>query len=390
MIGVNRPEAVPVNKVALVLVTTLATVIGITPYILWIGRPWLLILFVLGALVISALATLSFTTQATEAPGPLDFLLGGVGAISRPAAAGLMGILWYWSIFAVTWLIVRVASWFGAGVDIAPESVAYYGSLVIMGLMALASVAPAALKLAKQTYPQTAGLRSAFYSLIRFRRKQMLAKLMPAPLVLGVGLLIALLAPEVPHTWWFSLLMAWALIVVSAPLGHLGEEKVTEEGGNTIDAIRKLFEAGGYQVIASPRTGRDDIDPLLVDTADLYAESQERAFAIEVKTAGESTESLDWARLSELASAAWALTSFLHEGAHNRSPVVEPLLVLVGLKPPTPVKAYVKKGWLRVVEIEDTNIVSRILKTKDSERLQEFVRCYLSFPEAAPTGSQAS
>ncbi len=377
---------VRVNKPALMLVTMLATAIGITPWVLLVGRPWLLIFFSVGALLISVLAIRHFKTCATESPGFLEFLLGFVGAIATPAATSLVGVFFYGIAYWLTRLGLWIASWFGGEPRIDVSSIAFWVSLFFVAVVGLAGTVPTVQKLAKQLYPQTAGLRSALYSLAAFRGVLAFAILTGALLLFVGGLLIALLAPGVSGTWWFSLLLAWALVGMGVPLQELGKgEEVSAESESIIRAVRELFEAGGYKVVASPRTGREDIDPLLVTTPDLYAESPERGFAIEVKTAAYAAEAEDWGELSDLSSAAWALGSYLNEGSEEEPTPVEPLLVLVGLDPPPPVKIYQKKGLLRVLRIEDKKILKEFLKTEDGEKRGAMARRYLQFPEVTST-----
>jgi len=66
--------------------------------------------------------------------------------------------------------------------------------------------------------------------------------------------------------------------------------------------------------------------------------------------------------------------------------VVEPLLVLVGIKPPPAVRVYEKQGRLRVFAIESKDVLQRSLQTGDAEGLQKLVRDHPILTETGPTG----
>jgi hypothetical protein len=374
-----------INKPVLVLMTTLATAIGITPWVLFVRSPGVLIGLTAGALLVSGLAIRKFNPHTTEAPGFSELLLGFVASISLPAQAGCWGLLSY----AATDLLARSVRWFlskfGWETWIDANLIALGVSSFSVGYLAIAFAALTVRRLGMQLYPEAAGLRSAFYSLAASRR--LLGFLMVALLAIAVSLLVALRVQGAIESWAFSSFLSAVLCFMGLPFERFGMREVPEESNEseTIRAVKELFEAGDYEVISRPRTGREDIDPLLVTSPDLYAESAERGFAIEVKASADEAEALDRGALSDLSSAAWALGKFFKEESEGQGKPVYPLLVLVGLDPPRLVRDYQVRDMLCVLSIDDKQFLGEFLNTTDKEKRAAMASHYLQYLRATST-----
>jgi uncharacterized protein (DUF2235 family) len=366
----------------LISILTLATILAYLPYVLLVQRIWLLLPVAILATGSAALGIRSFKTEATSVPGRLDFTLGGIGAIASQSAGAFMGILTYGLIGLVKTLGNHFPQFRFARL---PFSSLEFGiSLAIVVLAVIGNSSRAVTDLAQQLYPQAAGMPTAFYPLISFHYKQSLAVISAVAVLLVAGGAFVLSIPALGHSWWFAFAMTYALIIGGALL-RVGDNSAASADRNIasiVDEVKMLFERGGYRVVAYPRTGQEDLDPFLVGTPDLYAENLQRAFAIAVNATEASTEDGGSARLSELSSAAWALTEFLSRGTKERSKIVEPLVVLIGQPPPPDVKAYQNKRPLKVLPITSRDLLRRMVQATDEDAWAQ-ARELLRFPGGA-------
>jgi hypothetical protein len=252
-----------------------------------------------------------------------------------------------------------------------PNLVGLWVSLPIIILFVVANGVNLADTLRRGLYPDTAGMRSPFYSLARFDRTRALAYLLGLLIVLGVTATAFAIAPAMTARWWFTALLAYALVLVGVPLQSLAEpSKKKPAGWDVVDAVKQLFEAGGYSVVQSPRTGREDIDPLLTNAPDLFAEAPGRRFAIAVKWRSRSGPA-DAAGVDELLSAAWAINKHLHEVSSTDAPEVRPLLVVVGADPSPVIRIYELNDQVRLLWVPDGKQIWDIVKTKDETSRRE-------------------
>jgi hypothetical protein len=141
-----------------------------------------------------------------------------------------------------------------------------------------------------------------------------------------------------------------------------------------VQAVSKLLEALDYQVIRSPRTGKNDIDPVLVEV-DLFAYKRVRALAVKIKTSANPLQEADWKTASGLHMAALALVGEM-ENLEVLSKTVEPLLVLVGTTPDQSLTAFSSLENVHIVEIPDIEAVRQILQTDDMAALREIAQRY--------------
>ena len=368
-----------VNKPAVVLLTAVAMAIGITPYTLFIGQPWLAIIVALIALLLSLITFRSFTSPATEQPRPLEFLLGGVSVLMMPTVVSLMGFISWWLLHGVIWLVGHMLAWLGAGIKLPTREVAFWGSMVCTAFFMLGTTHVSVKTLARNLYPQAAGLRSVFYSLITHGLRQLLTIMVAAITVLAVLVGAAAVRGEFDSSW-FNLGLMFLFIIVASPLQRLGKEKISQKAANVIKAVGKLFTARGYNVIPSPRTEDPNIDPLLV-TVDFYVNCGKSAYAVDVLTTDEIAQDSEyleiWQAVSDVQAAALALTNYSHETGDEPPLTITPLVVVVGIGAHEFFRSCAEYAKVDLVTIEDV-MVDEILRA-DGEELAEMAHQHLRF-----------
>jgi hypothetical protein len=382
MVADESIKSVRVNRLALILLTVIATIIGLAPIVLLLDRPHLLLYFAIGAAVLAAL--FSFTpevseTSATDSPGFLEFLLGGLGAIFTPALLGTLWVVLYWVIYGVAKLVELLAVWAGWQVQPNADLIAFYPTVVLAALFGIGFVLISEQNMAGQLYPDTAGIKSAFYELLAQERRRLIGCTSAALLVLGVALAVFMAAGSTGK--WFHVLLQLYLLVVSAPLSMLGTETTRpRETVDTVEDISQLFEAAGYQVERFPRTGSADVDPLLI-SLDLFAQRSGHNVVVDVRTASESTEPVDWKAGTGLTMATWALSK-----QRDLSPEdVDPLLVLVDdVKPDESLVTFSKKERVKILSVASEDVKRVLGEGIGAEERQEVARKLLGVPAGGP------
>jgi hypothetical protein len=365
MISETPRDTVQINKLALVALAAGATLVGSSPFTLLYSRWWLPCFLVLFALLAGAGAVRGAASRATASPRPLELLMAGASAAADSAVGALFGLLFYLCAYGVGWFAQWVAARFDTTLDIALDLANYFGiasTTVIVAVLAPDMVR----RLVNQAYPQAAGLRSAFYSIATFRRPRAWGQLaavvlLPVAFRAGVGVLHFQAKPAIAFLMY--LLLTALLLVVTAPLQSLGEtSNLAKEPRSAITAVIAMFQAAGYTVVAAPRTGRDEIDPLLAHTPQFVAQSVRQAFAVEVRIAGSSGGNEHdevAATASELTSAAWALERYFRQSQGAAALPVTPLMLFVGEDSPAAAKLQEKsRGYLRILQIDDGTVQS--------------------------------
>jgi hypothetical protein len=361
-------ERIHVNKIALVLSIAIASPLGFAPVALATGHPELIIGILVLSVMFSAFKIRSFKMSATVTPSGLEFMLGGIGAIFPAIAVGIAWLISYWLLFGIITLVEFVANWLGFGLLIDASFFAFWLSFIFLCLVCYVYITQGTDKLTQQLYPQTAGLKSAFYEMVISERKRKLLKRICVLSVVGGVVLAFALNLGVLTTWWFDLCL---LLFLSGISLSLSEKRVLSStiaiSENEIAAIGKLLEASGYQVLSAPRTGRSEIDPLLV-RLDLFAQKNEDGFAINVFTSSsEPTYSLD--SVLALEGAALGLERFQRYERENFK--VLPMIVFIGKDvDDTFAKLRNAARGVHIVEIPDFRVVNQILETKDKEELR--------------------
>jgi hypothetical protein len=234
--------------------------------------------------------------------------------------------------------------------------------------------------LLQKLYPEVAGTRSPFFPLAAQPRNAILV---------GAGLVLALAAGLVlldPKGLGFTLPLTFALLYTSTPLARAGERKETAETPDVSRAIETLLLAAGYRTTRSPVTGNPEVDPLLA-AVDYLALSDERAYAVGLKTLADPNSSVDWSTASGLRTAARALQEALPHGDGARS--VEPLLILVGGRIDEPLQQFSAEQHVRLVHVSPRERL-RAAMDAQGQALRGLALDLLGIPPGASAGAPAA
>jgi len=377
---------VRVNKLALILLTVIAAVIGLAPVALLLGRPRLLLYFAAGSAVIAVLTSFSLRTSATNSPSFLEFLLGGLGAIFPSALLGFLWIIVYGATFYATRLAELIVVWLGGHIHPNADLIAFYPTVVLASLLGIVFVTLSEANLADQIYLDETGVKTAFYDLFRQGRRRLMGCTTVALLFLGGALVLFWALGSIGTV--FYILMELYLMAISGSLWAESAETKPREAVDAIDGIGRLFKVAGYQVERSPRTGISDLDSLLA-SLDLLAQKTGHNVFVDVRTTSKPSEPIDWRAGAELAAAARTLSKH-----RNLAPGdVKRLLVLADTKKPDPsLRALGKKEQVRILRVTSDDI-RRVLEETDAEKQQEVARRLLQVlaaPSASPDSGESA
>ncbi len=378
------------KKLALVCSVTLASTVGVAPFCLMLESPRLIAVLSALALIGAWFRIRSFETAATEEPGFVAFVFGTVGAMRLPAGAGIICFLLYAVVYGLLWVLGLGAERLEWDVP-DPSRYAWYASAGIAALYVLLMANTSASRLATQLYPDAGGLRSAFFALMTHSARDVVMGLSVGLAGLAIYLLVVWWTDITIFTWWTNFLLTAAIGGMTARLertGPLGRESPRET--KSIQAVKRLFEACGYEAVAAPRTGQPSFDPLLVDL-DLLAMGPERAYAVDVEsssTAASGVTRKAYSRVErasrfaatnlseDLPNAAWVIGEYLRDRNSRSVPEVEPMVVVVG-REATDFEKFIWTGsGIGLSEIPGDG-VERILAFDDEEDVRDAARRYL-------------
>jgi hypothetical protein len=363
---------VKVNRLALALLTAIAVMIGVAPALLILDRSlWLLYASVL--VLIAAMwgaFTESTDTIATYQPSWQEFLLAGLGTIFVGALTGLLAT---GLVYGIPWLAEIVAGWLGTGISLqrAAHAVALFlGGIV--GLLGLIVTFGSPNMMVVQLYPDTAGVRTAFYSQLTVGWRRKMSKYLGSHwrVIVVVTLVVCLCVNELIALWGRAgayLALNLALLVCAYPLffataipNHFNESQVQK--------IKKLLEAAGCRVVVKPRTGVPASDPLLLEL-DLLADNGQRAMAVAVRTGTESSAAVEATSVSALSLAAWTCsrnnTSF-----ELRHTSIEPWLILVDREIKDDAETIAEQQSIRVYRLTEKDL-TRIDQSQNAIDLRQ-------------------
>ncbi|MFQ5528563.1 MAG: hypothetical protein ACE5GX_20195, partial [Thermoanaerobaculia bacterium] len=169
----------PPNRGAIGALVAAALAIGVLPYALFL-EPWKfqlpLAVAIPAAAALVGLGTSLVALRArmsvyTETPNILEYGLAGWSSLAAGSFISLVGIGFYWFARGLVWIVVWVAGWFDATLQPDWE---FWGALVSVALVAwvlLVVTLELAPDLAGKLFPNTAGVRSAYYSLLVEHRR---------------------------------------------------------------------------------------------------------------------------------------------------------------------------------------------------------------------------
>lgn len=361
----KEADRVRPNRLVLAAVTGVVWAVGVLPYAIYVGQYGAAILLaVLGVgFGVAAPGLRRFRSYSTEKPSLGEYLLGSWAAVMAPSTTSLMAMLAHWGTKKVIQLVRSIVAWAGGSFEPSADSWAFWISLGFVALIVTPGARHAADELATKLYPDTAGTRSSFYSLLVEKRRLTIL------LAISIAALVLIFLLLEPSGRGFAFVLALYLLYTGAALENIGAGAVKAPGKQRIlDCLGKLCTAAGYQPTLSPRTGRSDIDPLIA-TVDLLALSPKRALAIEVKSGAHKSKPVEWFEASRLQTAAWALGRFLSE--HELACEARPLLVLVGRAKAEGLADYLARSPLPMLEVDDSKLFDEILAEPDTERLRQ-------------------
>lgn len=374
MVTDESAGSMKVNRLALVLLTVIATVVGFAPAVLILGRPQLLLYFAVGAALVVGLSLRNFKSYATELPTIPEFLLGGLAAVLTPSTLGGFWLIAYGLIYGATKLVGSVAVWVGMQLHLNADFIAFYPTVVLATLIGAGLVIVEGENMASRLYPNTAGIKSAFYTLLTQGRRGLTISTVVALVILGAAFLFFVRTDAI-NPWFYLFLELYLLVVSGAAMLSSGETTRPREAADAVEDISQLFEVAGYQVERSPRTGSAAIDPLLLNL-DVLAQKSGHNIFVNVKTASESTKPIDWRAGTGLTTATRALSKRLDLSAED----VDRLLVLVDMKPDKSLRTFGKKEKVKILSITSDD-VKRILEEEiNAEERQEAARKLLGVP----------
>jgi hypothetical protein len=351
--GKASAEAQP-NKVALVVVVTAAFLVGAAPAALLLGQPLFIALLAVEAAVTAVFTLREFNASASQPPARREFLLAGVAAAFPAAALGIGGLFFDLILKGVIWVVDHVDGALGLQIDLS-DRWAVYPALGLMLLLAPVYANISATTIATRLYPDIAGQRSPYFALLAKPDRGRLALTLGGPLASGIGL-AAILAATLPTDQAALAVIELSVLLLATALWQAGKSEVSPDVSSTTTGVGRMLELQGFEVTATPRTGNEALDPLLVNV-DMLAHTGDRSFAVEVKVVGEKSETLDWTEGSKLLAAASACESAGRQlGVKGH---VEPVLVLVGGEADRSLVAFARDASVKLITVP-TSIAGRI------------------------------
>lgn len=363
-----------INRPVIILIVGIAALVGLAPALFALGRPKILIYSTVLALLIATLSLFRIKRTSEVSPHPFLFLLSGIGALSLISMTGLYVLLFYALIYGVSWLVTFVVSWLGVLWTPNLDAIAFYPTIIIVGLMGIAFIVLAVETIIKQLYPVTAGAKHAFYEFATDRRSALIRRFTIAIVILVIIIVLLILIGKARTI--FYILLQISLLYVGFPLILFGKRNRQQYKRRfpvttrAVQAFSRLFKTAGYEVITSPRTGDAAMDPLLAGL-DLFVYSEERALAVNIKHARVDKAPVTWTDALEVRSAARIFGRAKLE-LEIKAKIIEPVLILIGVNTDETLGNFTKKESIRLVELDDKE-VSEILDLKDESELQNKV-----------------
>lgn len=305
------------NRLAMAVTTAAATVIGLLPFALFLGKvPWLGWIALLAA-ALALVETRRLETEAIDPPSLGEWLLAGYGLVGQSASISIVGFLFYgigWQVAA--WL--EQLGWIAAGY---PGAAGFWTAVALLGPMTLVFGSVLTESLGAWLYDRPAGVRTPFFALVSKPRKVLMVALG------GVAAFALLWVVSSPTGTWFQVGLNVILIYTALPLNQSAVSS-SKPQQRAAGAVQDLLAGYGYRTQIRPRTGNPDIDPL-ISRVDLVAWDGQRIFAVEVKQAPAAAPALEWSAANSVRTAAAILRDELSARTAETAEV-SPLLVVVG------------------------------------------------------------
>jgi len=357
-----------INRLAIVVLTSLANLVGLVPSLLLLNSPGLLMVFTVSVSLVGSVIfyiTTGSKSKATYKPTILEYSLAGLGAIF---ASALLGFLWL-VLYGIAYLIVMIAIRLISSWQITPDSAAIIFSTIVAAVIALPFFIATATSMANQLYPETAGVKSAFHPFLTQERRRLLGCSSFAAIFLTLAMVLYPVLRGSFDSWFYFGLEVY-LLVVTAPLytAEVVADRLRDDA-NIVEMIADLLQIAGYSVELNPRTLDEKVDPLLINL-DLAAIKGNHHLFAQVKTGGQKDTQANWKNIFELLQATWALSEY-----HGIEPEkADPQLILVDVdRDKVLIKAGKKQGVkLLFIASEDIHRVHEF-KNEDMEDKLEAV-----------------
>jgi hypothetical protein len=360
-----------VCHLVLFLVILAGALLGMAPYLAFLGSLWLAGVYLAGALLVALTVTFRQVSAKNETPRFVENLCGVLGISAYSAGGAVIGFLLYGLAYGLTELVGLVDRWLQFGLQANPVSVAFWASgpfSLLFSLLAL-SFTP----IPRALFPEVAGVASAYHGQSLRGNLRWAIPLVVAGAVLSI--LTYFLWPDA----------GWAYLIALSLMSSGGKESMDVArtwspavvlGSEAVQAMQKLYGILGYETVVSPRTKDTDeeVDSLL-KKVDLLAIREEDVLMIELKTAAQGSRTVSAADASILPIAARVVARYLSKD--SQLPVrVQPVLVLIGQTATADLGRLAQDESVKVLSLTE-NVVREVLKTEDADVLRQLAQRYL-------------
>jgi hypothetical protein len=267
------------------------------------------------------------TSQATEHPAQLEWVIAGCYAVATGAIAGFYGFMFSGIAYGLGWLADIAVLAFGKTLWVSPASVAWTVGLGIFTIFIALFSWTFVPDLSRKLYARTAGMRSYFSHLEKSRLFRDVAGIFFWGSVVLVLFIVQ--TDFSVHDLWFNVILTFLLVSFRSYIDDIG--KRTQSSAPTVEnltALKNLFQAAGYQLTDRPRIDSAELDPLL-QSIDLLALAGDHGYAITAKVLSSAESNVEWFVPSKVRTGAKALQQAL-KSDENSTIAMQPYLLVIG------------------------------------------------------------
>jgi IPT/TIG domain len=353
-----------------------AMMIGLTPAALALHRGWLIPYLLIGSVVILGLANYGLGVFNSTRPTIPEFLLAELNAAVLPALLGIVWLVLYWAVFWAARLINHAHD----------QPIALALSLAFVAAAGVGVIWSVTRDLATSLYPQWGGNRTRYFYMTLRPRTAVTVALGTLMLVLAVSAAALITSSWTSTAVWVVILLF--LVVAGLAVEPLPPRSATEgPRPEDVQAVGEALAKQGYRVVAHPRTGKPDVDPL-VQPLELFSYSEQRAYAVEIKHGPPNVGPFDWTNGTSVLDAARALerAKLTETSAH-----IWPLLVVFDGAADESLRAFCEGQNVSLIRIERTTNTAEVISHDRSDDLQAIADRLVSFAgsENKPEGPGA-
>ena len=381
---VKRKESIRINKVAVVLLSVTAYIIGLMPVVLFLRQPIILACVAIIVLFSSSLSIRKFTSRATEKPILAEFILGGIEAVSMPAFIGTIWLMLYGILYGLIKLILFIIQALGGNSTIDASLIASYPTIFVGGILAVTLSVSQAQDLCKRLYPDTAGVRTLYFRFFTSDRSRMLGNVIISLILLLV--LWGLLTFNILNRTIIYILMQLAFFVIGSlfRIETRAERDEKKKRSDIVNLVEQLLRIADYETEISPRTQDASIDPLLANV-DIFAQREKHYFLVDIKSPMDADKQVDWKSASTLIQSAYLLGS-----ARAIKPSdIDACLLLVDVEPDRSLMKFNEQGQIRILRVKSRQIYS-LLEMKNNEEQIRAIQQMLGLPRKVKRRSRST